>query len=54
LGEVEAFVASAHPSGILKTIEEQERFACDRIGTDDRIDFDATMKSFYERLAPRL
>ena len=63
MGEVAAFAQVLEHTGILKAIQEQVRFARARFGTYDLIDFvavvigyavsgEATLKAFYERLAP--
>src|SRR5260370_29360447 len=63
MGEVTAFAQVLTHTGILKTIQEQVRFARARFGHYDLIDFVAvligyavsgepTLLSFYERLAP--
>ena len=63
MGEVTAFAQVLTHTGVLKTIQEQVRFARARFGTSDLIDFVAvligyavsgepTLKAFYERLAP--
>jgi hypothetical protein len=63
LGEVTAFAEVLTHTGVLKTIQEQVRFARARFDTYDLIDFVAvligyavsgepTLKAFYERIAP--
>ncbi len=63
MGEVAAFAQMLSHTGILKTIQEQVRFARARFGQYDLIDFVAiligyglsgepTLLAFYERLAP--
>ncbi|GHO90116.1 hypothetical protein KSF_001640 [Reticulibacter mediterranei] len=63
MGEAAAFAQVLTHTGILKTIQEEARFACARFGTYDVIDFivvligymvsgEPTLKAFYERLAP--
>ena len=63
LGEVAAFAQVLAHLGLLKTIQEQVRFARARFGSYDTIDFvvvligyalsgERTLKAFYERLAP--
>lgn len=62
-GEATAFAQVLSHVGILKTIQEQVRFARARFGAYDLIDFvvvligyilsgEATLKTFYERLLP--
>jgi hypothetical protein len=62
-GEVAVFAQVLIHTGRLQTIQEQVRFARARFGTYDLIDFvavvigyavsgEATLKGFYERLAP--
>jgi hypothetical protein len=63
MGEVAAFAQVLTHEGILKTIQEQVRFARARFGQYDLLDFvvvllgyllssEPTLKAFYERLAP--
>jgi len=63
MGEVTTFAQVLTHTGVLKTIQEQVRFARARFDTYDLIDFVAvligyavsgepTLKAFYERLAP--
>ena len=63
MGEITAFAQVLTHAGILKAITEQVRFARARMGTYELIDFvvvligyalsgEATLKAFYERLAP--
>jgi len=63
MGEVAAFAQVLEHEGFLKTIQEQVCFARARMGTYELIDFvavvigyalsgEATLKTFYERLAP--
>jgi hypothetical protein len=63
MGEVAAFAQVLSQTGILKTIQEQVRFARARFGIYDLIDFvvvligyavsgEPTLKAFYERLLP--
>ncbi|GHO58342.1 hypothetical protein [Ktedonobacter robiniae] len=63
MGEVAAFAQVLSHEGLLKTIQEQVRFARARFGTYELIDFvvvligyavssEPTLKAFYERLAP--
>lgn len=63
MGEVAAFAQVLTHTGILKTIQEQVRFARARFGQYEVIDFvavligsilsgEATLLAFYERLAP--
>jgi len=63
LGEVAVFAQVLSHTGLLKTIQEQVRFARARFGHYDLIDFVAvligfavpgepTLLAFYERLAP--
>ncbi len=63
MGEVAAFAHVLTHTGMLKTIQEQVRFARARFGYYDLIDFVAvligyilsgepTLLAFYERLAP--
>src|ERR1035438_8970839 len=63
MGEVAAFAQVLTHEGILKTIQEQVRFARARFGQYDLIDFvvvligyvvsgELTLLAFYERLAP--
>ena len=63
MGEVAAFAQVLAHTGTLKALQEQVRFARARFGHYDLIDFvvvllgytisgEATLKAFYERLAP--
>lgn len=63
MGEVAAFAHVFTHTGMLKTIQEQVRFARARFGQYDLIDFvavligyillgETTLLAFYERLAP--
>lgn len=63
MGEVAAFAQVLEHEGLLKTIQEQVRFARARFGTYDVIDFvvvligyvvsgEPTLLAFYERLSP--
>ncbi len=63
MGEVAAFAQVLASTGILKTIQDQVRFARARFGQYDLIDFGVvligyvlsgkpTLQAFYERLAP--
>src|SRR5258707_5447545 len=63
IGEVAVFAQVLTQEGILKAIQERVRFARARFGQYDTIDFvvvllgyalsgEATLQSFYERLAP--
>jgi hypothetical protein len=63
MGEVAAFARVLTHTGLLKTIQEEVRFARARFGHYDLIDFvvvllgstisgEATLQAFYERLAP--
>lgn len=63
MGEVTVFAQVLTHTGILKTIQEQVRFARARFGTYELIEFvvmligyavssEPTLKAFYERLAP--